>query len=360
MAARRRWPDAASSRPRAGAGHAMPPGTLLATYRCRLWRDGRPAPRWSRWAATGAANCSPHSDVDVLVLLPPTAAERTRRGGDRALHHRLLGHRAEIGSSVRTVDECLAEARATSPCRPRCWKARWSARRLFTWSPHAATRGDGRTAFLRAKTLEMRQRHTKFEDTPYALEPNCKESPGGLRDLQVVIWVARAAGLGKQLERAGRQGLITPFEVKQLRRNEGLLKLIRARLHLVAGRREDRLSSTCRPRWPRASATRSTPGQRASSEVLMRPLLLGGQGGDAAQPDPDAQHRGAHPGTEDAPMRPHRTSASSTAAACSRWPRRSLPAPTRTPSWRPSSPPATVGIRACRRARCARCTTPAT
>ena len=51
-------------------------------------------------------------------------------------------------------------------------------------------------AFLRAKTLEMRQRHTKYEDTPYALEPNCKESPGGLRDLQVLLWVARGGRPG--------------------------------------------------------------------------------------------------------------------------------------------------------------------
>ena len=72
----------------------------------------------------------------------------------------------------------------------------------------------------------MRQRHQKYEDTPYALEPNCKESPGGLRDLQVVIWVARAAGLGKSWVELAAKGLITPFEVKQLQRNEGLLKLI--------------------------------------------------------------------------------------------------------------------------------------
>ena len=69
-------------------------------------------------------------------------------------------------------------------------------------------------AFLRAKTLEMRQRHSKYEDTPYALEPNCKESPGGLRDLQVVIWVARAAGLGKNWSELAAKGLITPFEVQ--------------------------------------------------------------------------------------------------------------------------------------------------
>ena len=96
-------------------------------------------------------------------------------------------------------------------------------------------------AFLRAKMLEMRQRHVKYEDTPYSLEPNCKESPGGLRDLQVVIWVARAAGLGRNWTELAAKGLITPFEVKQLQRNEGALKLIRARLHLIAGRREDRL-----------------------------------------------------------------------------------------------------------------------
>ena len=50
--------------------------------------------------------------------------------------------------------------------------------------------------FLRDKLLEMRQRHQKYEDTPYSLEPNCKESPGALRDLQVIGWVTRAAGLG--------------------------------------------------------------------------------------------------------------------------------------------------------------------
>jgi UTP:GlnB (protein PII) uridylyltransferase len=52
-------------------------------------------------------------------------------------------------------------------------------------------------AFFVAKTLELRQRHTKYENTPYSLEPNCKESPGGLRDLQVILWVAKAAGLAR-------------------------------------------------------------------------------------------------------------------------------------------------------------------
>ena len=92
-----------------------------------------------------------------------------------------------------------------------------------------------------AKTLEMRQRHNKFENTPYSLEPNCKESPGGLRDLQVILWVAKAAGFGKSWDELARNGLATPFEARQIKRNEALLSLIRARLHVIANRREDRL-----------------------------------------------------------------------------------------------------------------------
>src|SRR4029453_11808776 len=74
-------------------------------------------------------------------------------------------------------------------------------------------------AFLRAKTLELRQRHVKYEDTPYALEPNCKESPGGLRDLQVVIWVARAAGLGRNWNQLPAQGPTSPLATEELARH---------------------------------------------------------------------------------------------------------------------------------------------
>ena len=96
-------------------------------------------------------------------------------------------------------------------------------------------------AFFVAKTLEMRQRHHKFENTPYSLEPNCKESPGGLRDLQLILWVAKAAGLGRSWDELARTGLATPLEARQIKANEALLSLIRARLHLLAQRREDRL-----------------------------------------------------------------------------------------------------------------------
>jgi [protein-PII] uridylyltransferase len=120
-------------------------------------------------------------------------------------------------------------------------------------------------AFFRAKSLELQQRHQKFENTPYSLEPNVKESPGGLRDLQTVIWIARAAGLGRTWPNLAVHGLITRFEVKQLRRNEGTLKLIRARLHTIAGRARTGSCSTCRRPSPRASATRPGTGSAPPS-----------------------------------------------------------------------------------------------
>jgi [protein-PII] uridylyltransferase len=115
----------------------------------------------------------------------------------------------------------------------------------------------------------MRQRQVKFEDTPYSLEPNCKESPGGLRDLQVLLWVARAAGLGRSWAELAANGIVTPFEAKQLQRNEGQLKLIRARLHMVARRREDRLVFDLQTAVAESFGLPASKEQRIS-ELLMR------------------------------------------------------------------------------------------
>ncbi len=221
----------------------------------------------------GRADLFPHSDVDVLVLLPVTpgpdaqATKTAIEGFITACWDTGL----EIGSSVRTVAECVVMAQSDVTVQTALLESRLlcGSRRIFNHFRRVYAQAMDPKAFLRAKTLEMRQRHQKYEDTPYSLEPNCKESPGGLRDLQVVIWVARAAGLGKNWSALATKGLITPFEVKQLVRNEGLLKLIRARLHMISGRREDRLVFDLQTAVAESFGYRSTRAQRAS-EVLMR------------------------------------------------------------------------------------------
>ncbi|MDB5818508.1 MAG: bifunctional uridylyltransferase/uridylyl-removing protein, partial [Rhizobacter sp.] len=227
----------------------------------------------------GRGELFPYSDIDVLVLLPPADAQCVRPIGADALKTSIEGFITacwdvglEIGSSVRTVEECIAEGRRDVTIQTALLEARLicGSRRVFRTFRRANADAMDPKAFLRAKTVEMRQRHQKYEDTPYSLEPNCKESPGGLRDLQTVMWVARAAGLGRTWGELAAKGLITAFEVKQLQRNEGLMKAIRARLHIVAGRREDRLVFDLQTPVAESFGYVNTRDQRASEQLMRR------------------------------------------------------------------------------------------
>ena len=197
----------------------------------------------------GRGELFPYSDIDVVLLLDDSA-ENCKVEDNPALKAKIEQFIStcwdtglEIGSSVRTVAECADEATKDVTVQTSLLEARLITghRKNFERLKKQLTTLLDAKAFFVAKTLELRQRHNKFENTPYALEPNCKESPGGLRDLQIILWVAHAAGLGKTWDELAKNGLATPFEVKQLKANEALLCLIRARLHLLSGRREDRL-----------------------------------------------------------------------------------------------------------------------
>ena len=217
----------------------------------------------------GRSDLFPHSDVDVLVLVNTDLGPSAQHAIE-AFITACWDIGLEIGSSVRTVAECVDESKRDVTVQTALLESRWvcGAKPLFiSFQKQAGATMDPR-AFLRAKTLELRQRHVKFEGTPYALEPNCKESPGGLRDLQVLVWIARAAGLGRTWAEMAAKGLITPFEVSQLHKHEGSLKLIRALLHCVAGRREDRLVFDLQTAVAESIGYKPSKGQR-SSEVLM-------------------------------------------------------------------------------------------
>ena len=213
-----------------------------------LWKDNGFDPRSALVAVGGygRGELFPHSDVDVLLLLPADS----QAAHDPALRRRIESFISqcwdtglEIGSSVRTVDECLTMAAADLTVQTALLEARLVVgnRKLFKAFQQRFMAALDPLDFFVAKRLEQRQRHLKYEDTPYALEPNCKESPGGLRDLQVILWTARAAGIGRHWKDLHRAGLVTARELRQLRHNEALLSVVRARLHLIAGRREDRL-----------------------------------------------------------------------------------------------------------------------
>jgi [protein-PII] uridylyltransferase len=228
----------------------------------------------------GRGELFPSSDLDVLVLLPDTA--NTDESSDLKIKlEKFIGScwdsGLEIGASVRTLDECLVESAKDITVQTSLLENRLISgdKALYKKFKENFAKAIDSNAFFVAKTLEMQQRHNKFENTPYSLEPNCKESPGGLRDLQIILWVAKAAGLGHKWEDLEAKGLATALEIKQIKRNESVLSLIRARLHLLAKRREDRLVFDLQHALADAfgyQAKNTSEGKltQRASEVLMR------------------------------------------------------------------------------------------
>jgi [protein-PII] uridylyltransferase len=228
----------------------------------------------------GRGELFPSSDVDVLVLLPnDVIAEESPdlKAKLEAFIGSCWDSGLEIGSSVRNLKDCIDESEKDITVKTSLLESRLLAGSLGLYQQFQQSYQEAMDphAFFVAKTLELNQRHNKFENTPYSLEPNCKESPGGLRDLQIILWISRAAGLGHTWDDLAAKGLATALEVKQIKRNEAVLSLIRARLHLLAKRREDRLVFDLQHALADAFGykAQSTPDgkhKQRASEVLMR------------------------------------------------------------------------------------------
>ncbi len=232
-------------------GAPMAPARLLRQH-ARLidrvlkavWRELAPVPDGALVATGGYGHGElfPFSDIDLLVLLArdPTPIEREQLAHLVGL---LWDIGLEAGHSVRTVEACIESAHADITVETALLEARLLAgsAALYRRFDIAMAQAREPVAFLKAKQLEQEQRHAKHQDTPFALEPNLKEAPGGLRDLQVIRWIARASGVGRRWRDLERRALVQHGEVLQLARHEALLQDLRIRLHYLAGRREDRI-----------------------------------------------------------------------------------------------------------------------
>ena len=233
-----------------------------------------PLPAGATLAAVGGygrGELYPYSDVDLLIILPRpagAACEQAVASFVAALWD--LG--LEPGHSVRTVAECETEAEADITVETALLESRWLAgSRSLMRTFEAAMRARMDPAlFFEAKLVEMQQRHARHHDTPYSLEPNCKESPGGLRDLQVIMWMARATGLGQSWREIAQQGVLTGQEARDLRRAEQAFKRLRIELHLLARRREDRVLFDLQPGLAQAYGLVATATRRASEIMMQR------------------------------------------------------------------------------------------
>ena len=219
----------------------------------------------------GRGELFPSSDVDLLLLVAcPPEGELAQRIEIFIGACWDLG--MTIGHSVRTVQECLEEQANDITVRTALFERRSISKpHTLNRALEAALAGTPvPLAFFNAKTAEMRQRHEKYVNTPYSLEPNIKESPGGLRDLQTLSWVASAAGLGKTWLGLRKSGLLTSSELQMLRHNERQLKRIRVALHLTANRPEDRLIFDMQGAVADLLGYSDRQGRRASEQLMQR------------------------------------------------------------------------------------------
>ena len=242
------------------------------TVKAVLGHGGMPA--GAALVATGGygrGELYPHSDIDLLVLLARDPGEQ-----DRALLERLIGALWDIGleiaHSVRTVQDCVREAAGDVTIRTALLEARFLAgsRSLYQAMGGALAQSTDPVSYFKAKRLEQEQRHAKHQDTAYALEPNLKEAPGGLRDLQAIQWIARASGIGHRWSDLVAHGLIERGEARQLARHEALLQDLRIRLHYLAGRREDRIVFDFQNALALQEGCPDTPERRASEVMMQR------------------------------------------------------------------------------------------
>ena len=219
----------------------------------------------------GRGELFPYSDVDLLVLLPDDPGH-----GFSSRLEDLIGQLWDVGlevaHSVRTLAQCDEEAAKDLTVQTTYLEARLivGSRTLFRrFIDHSISHFDPQ-AFFSGKRLEQEQRHGKFQDTPYSLEPNIKEAPGGMRDLQTILWIARASGLGSTWSELAKRDFVTQAEARQLARCERLLRELRIRLHYTAGRREDRLLFDVQDRIAGEFGHMPTAHRRASELLMQR------------------------------------------------------------------------------------------
>jgi [protein-PII] uridylyltransferase len=192
----------------------------------------------------GRGELHPASDIDILLLVKqPDGGPRRERIA--AFVTALWDTGLEVGHSVRTLEQTTEQASADITVATSLMEARLLAGDASLFQAMRAATGPQRIwpsqAFFAAKLNEQRERHAKYHDTAYKLEPNVKEGPGGLRDIQMVGWVAKRHFGADTLHGLVDHGFLTEDEYRRLTAAQDYLWRMRFGLHLLHGRREDRL-----------------------------------------------------------------------------------------------------------------------
>jgi [protein-PII] uridylyltransferase len=192
----------------------------------------------------GRRELFPYSDIDIVVLLDSDETS-AYEGALVDFFTFLWDVGLKPGQSARTIKQCVEEAKNDQTIMTSLTEIR-----LITGSQSLFDTLKTETApdhiwpsdlFFQAKMAEQQKRYAKAHDTPYNLEPNIKEGPGGLRDMQVIAWVFKRHYNSTTLKELINYGFLPESEYNELMAAREVLWRIRYALHLLTQRGEDRL-----------------------------------------------------------------------------------------------------------------------
>jgi [protein-PII] uridylyltransferase len=227
----------------------------------------------------GRGELFPYSDIDLLVLIPTES--QTNLQLNKSIEY-LIGLMWDlslnIGHSVRNLEECISEAQKDITVQTNVLESRLLSGSDLMYQNFLFNIAQNLSPidFLKAKLKEQELRHAKFNDTAYNLEPNIKESPGGLRDLHMLIWITRSLQAKKSLYEASsnpwlslaKDQIISVTEARRIRHHEKKLQLLRCHLHFLSSRREDRLLFDFQNDLAAILGYTNTQRRRASEQLM--------------------------------------------------------------------------------------------
>jgi [protein-PII] uridylyltransferase len=193
----------------------------------------------------GRGELLPGSDIDLLILADDAGVPEHYHDAITAFLTFLWDMGLEIGHSVRTAGECTSEGARDVTVLTNLLEARL----LVGRETHLAAVREAISPervwpsrdYFEAKLDEQERRHARFNDTAYNLEPNLKEGPGGLRDIQTIGWVAKRHFGASTLAELVDYGFLTCNEYRSLKEGQEHLWRVRFALHTLTRRGEDRL-----------------------------------------------------------------------------------------------------------------------
>ena len=192
----------------------------------------------------GRGELHPHSDVDLLILLAQAPSKKNKEVIANLVTF-LWDCGFDLGHSVRTVKECVKFAGEDITIMTNLLESRRLVgnEQLFETIQHETSQASMWKShdFFVAKWDEQHERHRRFDSSEYNLEPNIKTSPGGLRDIQTIIWIAKRSFGESDVRQLAAHNRLTDIEAQTFSSGVDFLWRVRYALHMVSGRHEDRL-----------------------------------------------------------------------------------------------------------------------